>query len=104
MLALLPAVNVSIVSAMHAKLGVMVHRGDDNVQTHDQRGSKAREPVSASSPFRGEGTVSLHPIRTPLLVLTPLNKKLFLRWALEGFKLRKLPTRRSASSVAAKFG
>jgi len=46
MLALLPAVNVSIVSAMHVKLGVMVHRGRqslcDNVQTDDQRGSKAR--------------------------------------------------------------
>jgi hypothetical protein len=45
MLALLPAVNVSIVSAMHVKLGVMVDRGSqwlcDNV-TDDQTGSKAR--------------------------------------------------------------
>jgi hypothetical protein len=48
--------------------------------------------------------MSLHKILTPIIVLTPRNKKLFLRWALEGFKLRKLSTRRSESIVAAKIG
>jgi len=41
--------------------------------------------------------------RMSVLVLTPLNKKLFLRWALKGFKRRKSPTRRSENKEAAKI-
>jgi hypothetical protein len=59
MLALLPAVNVSIVSTMHVKLGVMVHRGSqplcDNVQTDDQRGSKARNLFQHPDHSAGRG-------------------------------------------------
>jgi hypothetical protein len=38
--------------------------------------------------------MSTHKIRIPIIVLTPKSKELFLRWALEGFKLRKLRPRK----------
>jgi hypothetical protein len=34
--------------------------------------------------------MSTHTIRIPIIVLTPRSKKLFLNWALEGFKLPRL--------------
>jgi len=42
--------------------------------------------------------MSTHKIRIPIIVLTPVRKKLFLRWALEGFKLCKKRIRKSERS------
>ena len=59
MLALLLAVNISILSAMHVKLGVMVHGGSqslcDNVQTDDQRGSEPRNLSQRTDDSAGRG-------------------------------------------------
>jgi hypothetical protein len=44
--------------------------------------------------------MSTHKIRIEVIVLTPTNKKLFLGWALEGFRFRKLPPGKSAAKAA----
>jgi len=53
--------------------------------------------------IHGDRAMIEYKFRMSVLVLTPLNKKLFLRWALKGFKRRKSPTRRSENKEAAKI-
>jgi hypothetical protein len=46
--------------------------------------------------------MSIHKIRIEFIVLTLTNKKLFLGWALEGFRFRKLPPGKSAAKAGMK--
>jgi hypothetical protein len=43
--------------------------------------------------------MSTYKIRIPIIVLTAESKKLFLKWALEGFKFPKLPHPRYARTA-----
>ena len=46
--------------------------------------------------------MSVYKIRIPILLLTPERKKFFLQWAVEGFRLHKIPTRKSEGKAAPK--
>lgn len=44
--------------------------------------------------------MSHHNIRIQFLVLTPQRKVQFLRWALEGFRFPKLPSRAAVAKLS----
>jgi hypothetical protein len=48
--------------------------------------------------------MSVHKIRIEFLALTPQRKRLFLRWALEGFKFPKTAFRTALPNLSEKAG